>query len=178
MLVISYQLILAFVLALTVGVGVLFCFLILQREVTTVRMAYTRRRETLLAPLIHRALGNPASVPPLRRALRPGDARIVRDILLHLAPSPVTRLHRAIALRYRSGPQSAMTELNDLAEELDHYYLYYATRADLCRELGRADEARAADRRALQLTANPAEQGVLQERIAGIHRKEISDNHD
>ncbi|HET7665543.1 MAG TPA: sigma-70 family RNA polymerase sigma factor [Mycobacterium sp.] len=103
---------------------------------------------------------------------------VLYDMLLHLAPSPVTRLHRAIALRYRSGPQSAMTELNDLADELDHYYLYYATRADLCRELGRADEARAADRRALQLTANPAEQGVLQERIAGIHRKEISDNHD
>jgi predicted RNA polymerase sigma factor len=54
--------------------------------------------------------------------------------------------------------------------ELDRYHLYHATRADLWRELGRPDEARAADRRALELTAIPAEQAVLQERIAGTHR--------
>ena len=37
---------------------------------------------------------------------------LLYDMLLHLAPSPVTRLHRAIALRYTSGPQAAMTELD------------------------------------------------------------------
>ena len=83
---------------------------------------------------------------------------LLYDMLLHLAPSPVIRLHRAIALRYRSGPQAAMTELDTLADELDRYHLYHATRADLHRELGRPDQARAADRRALELTANPAEQ--------------------
>ena len=61
---------------------------------------------------------------------------LLYDMLLHLAPSPVTRLHRAIALRYRSGPQVAMTELDMLADELDRYHLYHATRADLGRELG------------------------------------------
>ena len=100
---------------------------------------------------------------------------LLYDMLLHLAPSPVTRLHRAIALRYRSGPQAAMAELDMLAGELDRYHLYHATRADLWRELGRPDEARAADRRALELTANPAEQAVLQQRIACTYREELLD---
>jgi RNA polymerase sigma-70 factor (ECF subfamily) len=91
---------------------------------------------------------------------------LLYDMLLHLAPSPVTRLHRAIALRYTSGPQAAMTELDTLAGVLDRYHLYHAARADLSRQLGQPDQARAADRRALELTANPAEQAVLQQRIA------------
>ena len=96
---------------------------------------------------------------------------LLYDMLLHLAPSPVTRLHRAIALRYRSGASAATAELDSLAGELDGYHLYHATRAELCRELGRFDEARAADQRALSLTGNPAEQAVLQERIACAHWK-------
>lgn len=86
-------------------------------------------------------------------------------MLLHLAPSPVTRLHRAVAVRYRTGAAAAMAELDELTDQLDGYHLYHATRADLLRELGDLDAARVADRRALQLTANPAEQAILQERI-------------
>jgi predicted RNA polymerase sigma factor len=41
-----------------------------------------------------------------------------------------------------------------------------ASHAELLRELGHPDRARAADRTALALTANPAEQAVLQQRIA------------
>ena len=100
---------------------------------------------------------------------------LLYDMLLHLAPSPVTRLHRAIALRYRSGAQAAMSELDTLASELDRYHLYHATRADLWRGLGRPGEALAADRRALELTANPAEQAVLQQRISGTYREEPCD---
>ncbi len=94
---------------------------------------------------------------------------LLYDMLLHLAPSPVTRLHRAVALRYRSGTAAALTELDSLCGELDRYHLYHATRAELCRELGRFDEARAADERALSLTANPAEQAVLQERLLAAY---------
>ncbi|WP_423797512.1 RNA polymerase sigma factor [Mycolicibacterium mageritense] len=90
---------------------------------------------------------------------------LLYNMLLHLQPSPVTRLHRAIALRYTAGPQTALRELDDLTESLDRYHLYHAARADLERELGRPDQARAADRRALELTANPAEQALLQQRI-------------
>ncbi len=90
---------------------------------------------------------------------------LLYDMLLHLAPSPVTRLHRAIAVRYTGGPQVAMTELDTLAGVLEHYHLFHATRAEILRELGQPDQARAADRRAIELTANPAEQAVLQQRI-------------
>jgi RNA polymerase sigma-70 factor (ECF subfamily) len=94
---------------------------------------------------------------------------LLYDMLLHLASSPVTRLHRAIALRYWSGSDAAMAELDTLAGELDRFHLYHATRADLLRDLGRFNEARASDRRALGLTANPAEQELLQRRIACAH---------
>jgi RNA polymerase sigma factor (sigma-70 family) len=90
---------------------------------------------------------------------------LLYDMLLALAPSPVTRLHRAVALRYTAGPGAAMAELDALDGALDRYHLYHATRAELLRELGHPDRARAADRRALELTANPAEQAVLQQRI-------------
>lgn len=93
---------------------------------------------------------------------------LLYDMLLHLAPSPVTRLHRVIAVRYTTGALAAMAELADLADILDEYHLYHASRAELLRELGRPDQARAADRRALELTTNPAEQAVLQQRLAWI----------
>ncbi|MGC9540388.1 RNA polymerase sigma factor [Streptomyces sp. UG1] len=91
---------------------------------------------------------------------------LLYDMLLHLAPSPVTRLHRAVALRYTRGPRAALAEVDGLAAELDHYYLFHATRADLLRALDRPDEARTADRLALDLTTNPAERTLLQERAA------------
>jgi RNA polymerase sigma-70 factor (ECF subfamily) len=90
---------------------------------------------------------------------------LLYDMLLHLEPSPVTRMHRAIALRFTAGPESSMTELDTVSADLDRYHLFHATRAELLRELGRPDEARAADQRALELTANPAEQAVLRERL-------------
>jgi RNA polymerase sigma-70 factor (ECF subfamily) len=90
---------------------------------------------------------------------------LLYDMLLHLAPSPVTRLHRAIALRYTSGPAAALAELDTLAGDLDHYHLHHATRAELLRAQGHTDAARTADQRALELTTNPAEQAILRQRI-------------
>jgi RNA polymerase sigma factor (sigma-70 family) len=90
---------------------------------------------------------------------------LLYDMLLHLAPSQVVRLHRAVALRYTAGPRAALAEVDALADDLDTYHLLHATRAELLRDLGRPDEARAADQRALELTANPAEQALLQKRI-------------
>jgi RNA polymerase sigma factor (sigma-70 family) len=91
---------------------------------------------------------------------------LLYDMLLHLAPSPITRLHRAIALRHTAGPRAALAELDTLARELDTYHLYHATRAELLRALGRTHEARTADRRALELTSNPAEQTLLRRRLS------------
>ncbi len=58
-----------------------------------------------------------------------------------------------------------MAELDDLARLLDDYHLYHAGRAELLRERGHPGQARAADRRALELAANPAERAVLQQRL-------------
>ncbi|MEV2268792.1 RNA polymerase sigma factor [Nonomuraea africana] len=91
---------------------------------------------------------------------------VLYDMLLHLAPSPVTRLHRAIALGYTQGPEAALAELDDLQEVLARYPLLHATRAELLRGLGRAEQARACDERALALTANPAQQRLLRQRLA------------
>ncbi|RBQ15919.1 RNA polymerase sigma factor [Spongiactinospora rosea] len=92
---------------------------------------------------------------------------VLYDMLLHLAPSPVTRLHRAVAVRYTQGPRAALAELDDLGTALDRYALFHATRAELLRALDRHGEARGADRRALELTANPAQQALLEERLLG-----------
>jgi predicted RNA polymerase sigma factor len=90
---------------------------------------------------------------------------LLYDILLYLAPSPLTCLHRCIARRYTAGPAAALAEANTLAADLDRYHIFHATRADLLQSLGRTDEARAANRCALELTGNPAEQAVLRRRL-------------
>jgi RNA polymerase sigma-70 factor (ECF subfamily) len=87
------------------------------------------------------------------------------DALIALSPSPVVRLNRAIAYRYVAGPAAALAEVDQLHEALDRYHLYHATRAELLRALHQADEARAADARALELTANPAERALLEQRL-------------
>ncbi|HSJ62104.1 MAG TPA: hypothetical protein VK895_12785 [Jiangellaceae bacterium] len=51
---------------------------------------------------------------------------VLYDMLLRLAPSPVTGPHRAIALRYAAGPADAMSELDELSDALDRYHLFHA----------------------------------------------------
>jgi RNA polymerase sigma factor (sigma-70 family) len=91
---------------------------------------------------------------------------VLYDMLLAHSPTPVTRLNRAIALRHLTGPESAMAELDALAEPLDRYPVYHATRAEFLRDLGRPDQADDADRRALALTTNPAQHALLADRVA------------
>lgn len=91
---------------------------------------------------------------------------VLYDMLLTLQPSPVTGLHRSIALSYVRGPAAALAELDGMAAGLQQYSLFHATRAQLLRDLGRAAEAHDADARAAELTANPAQLGLLNERLA------------
>ncbi|MFE9656628.1 RNA polymerase sigma factor [Micromonospora sp. NPDC006431] len=91
---------------------------------------------------------------------------ILYTMLDRLAPSPVTKLHRAVALRYVAGPDVALAAVGELRQALNGYHLWHATRAELLRDLGRPDEAHEADGRALELTANPAEQSLLRRRIS------------
>ena len=88
------------------------------------------------------------------------------DVLLRHDPSPVIRLNHAIALGQVQGPAAALAELDEVADRLDDYHLWHATRAQLLDQLGRRPEARAANERALGLTTNSAERQLLQDRIA------------
>ena len=88
------------------------------------------------------------------------------DALLQFNDTPVVRLNRAIAVWHIEGPEAAYVELFALAADLDRYHLYHATRAELLRALGRPEDARAADQRALELTENPAERALLTARLA------------
>jgi RNA polymerase sigma-70 factor (ECF subfamily) len=88
------------------------------------------------------------------------------DALLALAPSPVARLNRAIAVRYVRGAAAALEDVDRLAPALRHYRLFHATRAELLRDLGRLADARLADEQALSLTSNRAERALLEQRLA------------
>jgi RNA polymerase sigma factor (sigma-70 family) len=88
------------------------------------------------------------------------------DRLFSLQPTPVVALNRALALAELAGPGAALAEIEPLAARLDAYHLFHAARGELLRRLGRLDEARAADRRALTLTDNPAERRLLEARLA------------
>jgi predicted RNA polymerase sigma factor len=90
---------------------------------------------------------------------------LLYDLLLDLRPSPVVRLNRAVALRQVAGPQPALDEVNALGDALDHYHLFHAIRGELLLDLGRREQARAADLRALALTNNHAEQALLTRRL-------------
>jgi RNA polymerase sigma-70 factor (ECF subfamily) len=91
--------------------------------------------------------------------------RSLYDRLQALAPSPVVLLTRAVATRYVSGPETALSEVDTLAGELDGYRLLHATRAELLHALGRDKEAYQAASRALALAANPAERELLARRL-------------
>ncbi|MDQ2689607.1 MAG: RNA polymerase sigma factor [Chloroflexota bacterium] len=87
------------------------------------------------------------------------------DTLHHMQPTPVVALNRALVLAERDGPRAGLDALEPLAERLDGYHLFHAARAELLRRLGQADAARTADVRALELTDNPAERRLLEERL-------------
>ncbi len=79
------------------------------------------------------------------------------DQLLALAPTSVVALNRAIAVGEVHGPFAALVDELDL----DNYYAFHATRADLLRRLGRDDDAQAAYQRAAALAPTDAERDFL-----------------
>jgi RNA polymerase sigma-70 factor (ECF subfamily) len=86
--------------------------------------------------------------------------------LHRLTGSPVVELNRAVAVAEVDGPEAALAIVDALP--LDDYRYLHATRADLLRRLARTDEARAAYRRALDLTDDPAERRFLDRRLTEL----------
>jgi RNA polymerase sigma-70 factor (ECF subfamily) len=81
------------------------------------------------------------------------------DQLLALAPTPVVALNRAIAIGEVHGPAAALALVDEL--DLDSYYPFHATRADLLRRLGRNSEATTAYERAAAIAPTDAERDFL-----------------
>jgi RNA polymerase sigma-70 factor (ECF subfamily) len=75
-------------------------------------------------------------------------------------------MNRAIAVAEAKGPEAGLALVDGL--DLDGYQYFHSTRADLLRRLGRADEARAAFERALELTHAEPERRFLQRRIRDL----------
>jgi RNA polymerase sigma-70 factor (ECF subfamily) len=84
--------------------------------------------------------------------------------LVRLTRSPVVELNRAVAVAQAGSSRAALGIVEGL--ELDDYPYLHSTRAELLRRLGRAKEARAAYRRALELTRNEPERRFLQRRLS------------
>jgi RNA polymerase sigma-70 factor (ECF subfamily) len=92
------------------------------------------------------------------------------DILLRIEPTPVVELNRAVAVAMRDGPGVGLELIDAILErgDLADYYLAHSARADLCRRLGRRDEATASYRRALDLTRQAPERRFLERRLSGL----------
>ena len=92
------------------------------------------------------------------------------DRLIEVAPSPVVRLNRAVAVAMSRGYEQGLVMVDELERsgELDGYHLLFAARADLLRRLGRSAEAVAAYDRALELDPGDRERRYLLRRRAQV----------
>jgi RNA polymerase sigma-70 factor, ECF subfamily len=92
---------------------------------------------------------------------------LLYDGLLAIAPSPVVELNRAAALAMLQGPEAALAAMDRAAVdgELDDYFPYHASRAELLRRMARHYEAATAYRRALALAKNATQQRFLERRL-------------
>ncbi|HEX4072398.1 MAG TPA: RNA polymerase sigma factor [Planctomycetaceae bacterium] len=92
------------------------------------------------------------------------------DFLAQAVASPVVELNRAVALAMRDGPAAGLAEIDALLADgtLDDYHLAHAARADLCRRLGRTDDARRSYRKALELARQEPERRFLEKRLAEL----------
>ena len=80
--------------------------------------------------------------------------------------SPVVELNRAAAVAEAGDAEAALAMVQRL--DLDSYHYLHATRAELLRRLDRAEEARAAYQRALELVHSDAERRFLERRLSEL----------
>jgi RNA polymerase sigma-70 factor, ECF subfamily len=92
------------------------------------------------------------------------------DVLMQLTPSPVIELNRAAAMAMRDGPEAGLALIDEILArgDLKDYHPAHAARAELCRRLGRDEEARASWERALELTQQGPERRFIERRLAEL----------
>jgi len=92
------------------------------------------------------------------------------DVLFSIDPSPVIALNRAVAVAMRDGPEAGLALIDEILADgsLSDYYLAHSARAEMCRRLGRIDDARVSYERALALTTQEPERRFLERRICEL----------
>jgi RNA polymerase sigma-70 factor (ECF subfamily) len=95
-----------------------------------------------------------------------GQVLQLYDQLLAVAPNAIVALNRAVAVAELEGPAPALAIVDTL--DLDTYYLFHATRAELLVRLERYEDAVHAYDRALDLTGNAAERALLERKRAAL----------
>jgi RNA polymerase sigma-70 factor (ECF subfamily) len=97
----------------------------------------------------------------------PRIARLYAE-LEHLAPSPVVRLNRAVAVAEAGSPEAAMLLIDGLEAQLPAHHLVPAVRGELLHRLDRRAEAVAAFTRARELARTDAERRHLEARLTAL----------
>jgi RNA polymerase sigma-70 factor (ECF subfamily) len=102
------------------------------------------------------------------------------DVLARVEPSPVVELNRAVAVAMRDGPEAGLALVDAILArgDLADYRFAHAARADLCRRLGRTEEARASYERALALTRGEPERRFLERRLTQVDPKMVMKTGD
>ena len=92
------------------------------------------------------------------------------DVLRQVDSSPVVELNRAVAIAMRDGDVVGLRLIDELlaARELEAYRFAHWARAELCRRLGRCEEARDSYERALNLTEQKGERRFIRRRLAEL----------
>jgi RNA polymerase sigma-70 factor (ECF subfamily) len=92
------------------------------------------------------------------------------DVLLRGDPSPVVELNRAAAIAMCDDPARGLAKIDRILQRGDllDYAPAHSARGELCRQLGKIDEARAAYERALALSRQEPERRFLRRRIAEL----------
>lgn len=89
------------------------------------------------------------------------------DVLLRTDPSPVVELNRAVAVAMSEGPAAGLALIDAILVrgDLADYHLAHSARGDLCRRLGRVQEAIESYETALRLTTQNAERAFIARRL-------------
>jgi RNA polymerase sigma-70 factor (ECF subfamily) len=126
------------------------------------------RRATVFGPYaIQAAIAAVHAEAPAPEATDWNEIVGLYDALMDLNPSPVVALNRAVAVAMRDGPAAGLALVDAILAggELADYRLAHAARAELCRRLGKTEDARTSYQRALKLARQEPERRLIEKRL-------------
>ncbi|PHZ84129.1 RNA polymerase sigma factor [Paremcibacter congregatus] len=96
------------------------------------------------------------------------EISLIYELLYRLKPTPVIALNRLVARSYVEPLPFILEQLQALAFGLENYQAFYAVEADFHRRLGQRQAARTSYLKAIELSANEAEQAFLTARMQAL----------